>query len=148
MAVKLSFNSFLFLLILTFLASCGQADSELIDENLPLSEQIDRLIENNRYETALTLLDGMDQENPEVLLQLEKTHLNYGLYNMNTFDQTEMRTRMNNALVQFTEVLKINPNNAMAREQIQQIMMIYDTIPGRDPEPEVLEGLREVGFDY
>ncbi|MCC5940577.1 MAG: hypothetical protein JJU37_03480 [Balneolaceae bacterium] len=148
MAVKLSINTFMFLLIATFIASCGQPDSELIDENLPLSDQIDRLIENDRYETALSLLEGMDREDPEVLLQLEKTHLNYGLYSMNTFDQTEMRTRMNNALVQFTEVMRINPNNAMAREQIEQIMLIYETIPGREPEPEVLEGLREVGFNY
>jgi hypothetical protein len=40
------------------------------------------------------------------------------------------------------------PNNAVAREQIEQIMMIYGTIPDREPEPDVLEGLREVGFDY
>ncbi len=142
---------FLLLTTLTALllfAACSGDDKAIIDENLPLSEQIDRLIENNRYETALSLLDGMDREDPDVLLQLEKTHLNFGLHSMNTFDQTEMRTRMNNALVQFTEVLRINPNNAMAREQIQQIMMIYETIPGREPEPEVLAGLREVGFDY
>ena len=148
MSVKISLYSFSLFLMVLFITACGQNDSDLIDENLPLAEQIDRLIENDRYETALSLLEGMDREDPEVRLQLEKTHLNYGLYSMNTFDQTEMRTRMNNALVQFTEVLRINPNNGMAREQIQQIMMIYDTIPGREPEPEVLEGLREVGFEY
>ncbi|TVR15624.1 MAG: hypothetical protein EA391_10265 [Balneolaceae bacterium] len=148
MSVKISLYSVSLFLMVLFITACGQNDSELIDENLPLSDQIDRLIENDRYETALSLLEDMDREDPEVLLQLEKTHLNYGLYSMNTFDQTEMRTRMNNALVQFTEVLRINPNNAMAREQIEQIMMIYDTIPGREPEPEVLEGLREVGFNY
>lgn len=129
-------------------ACSKQSESNLIDENLSLSEQIDLLIENNRYDTALSLLGNKDREDPEVLHQLEKTHLNYGLHSMNTFDQTEMRTRMNNALVQFTEVLRINPDNGVAREQIQQIMMIYDTIPNREPEPEVLEGLREVGFDY
>ena len=37
---------------------------------------------------------------------------------MNTFDQTEMRTRMNNALSQFTEVLKINPDNSAASGNI------------------------------
>ncbi len=148
MSVKISLYSFSLFLMVLFITACGQNDTEFIDENLPLADQIDRLIDNDRYDTALSLLEGMDREDPEVLLQLEKTHLNYGLYSMNTFDQTEMRTRMNNALVQFTEVLRINPNNGMAREQIQQIMMIYDTIPGREPEPEVLEGLREVGFEY
>jgi hypothetical protein len=120
----------------------------MVDENLPLPQQIDRLIEANEYETALELLRNMDTDDSEVRLQLEKTHLNYGLHSMNTFDQTEMRTRMNNALTQFTEVLRINPDNNVAREQIEQIMTIYETIPNRQPEPEVLEGLREVGFNY
>lgn len=128
--------------------SCGNDSSKVVDENLPLPQQIDRLIEANEYETALELLRNMDTDDSEVRLQLEKTHLNYGLHSMNTFDQTEMRTRMNNALTQFTEVLRINPDNNVAREQIEQIMTIYETIPNRQPEPEVLEGLREVGFNY
>jgi hypothetical protein len=143
------FHRILFLSALVFLISaCGGSDTEYLDESLPLSEQIDRLIENNRYETALSLLDEEDRNDPEILSLYERTHLNYALHSMNTFDETEMRTRMNRALVQFTEVLRINPQNAVAREQIEQIMMIYATIPDRDPEPEVLEGLREVGFNY
>lgn len=128
--------------------SCGQNQSEQVDENLPLAEQIDRLIEQNQYEEALSRLEGEDKSDPDIATLYEKTHLNYGLHSMNTFDQTEMRTRMNNALSQFTEVLKINPQNAVAREQIEQIMMIYSTIPDRQPEPDVLEGLRDIGFDY
>jgi hypothetical protein len=89
-----------------------------------------------------------DSSDDEIQMLLEKTHLNYGYYSMNTFDETEMRTRMNRALIQFAEVLKINPNNAAAREQIEQILAIYDTIPDRQPEPEVLDKLREVGYDY
>lgn len=137
------------LLILTLtISACGESDSEYIDENLSLSEQIDRLIENNQYERALILLESEEREDPEIRLLLEKTHLNYGLHSMNTFDQSEMRTRMNNALVQFTHVLKLNPENSFAREQIEQIMAIYSTLPNREPEPEVLDGLREVGFNY
>jgi hypothetical protein len=137
------------LLFAIFLQSCGSDDSKpSIDESLSISEQIDLLIENNDYETALDILDDMDQDDPEIQTLREKTHLNYGLHSMSTFDQTEMRTRMNNALTQFTEVLRINPRNTVAREQIEQIMAIYATIPNRQPEPEVLEGLREIGFDY
>lgn len=145
-----TFKHFVFAAIaaVLLLISCGQQDNELIDENLPLSDQIDLLIENDRYQTALDLLEGKDREDPDVRLQLEKTHLNYAFHSMNTFDETEMRTRMNNALVQFTEVLKLNPQNGVATEQIEQIMAIYETIPDRQPDPEVLEGLREVGFDY
>jgi len=143
----LIFTTLLFFAI--FLQSCGGDDSQpAIDEDLTISEQIDLLIENNDYETALNILEEMDQTDPEVQTLREKTHLNYGLHSMSTFDETEMRTRMNNALTQFTEVLRINPDNSVAREQIEQIMGIYATIPNRQPEPEVLEGLREIGFDY
>jgi hypothetical protein len=142
------YKSLLISLALIFFTACAQSDSDYVDENLPLPEQIDRLIENNRYQTALSLLDGEDRNDPEILSLYERTHLNYALYSMNTFDETEMRTRMNRALEQFTEVLRINPQNVVAREQVEQIMAIYATIPNRDPDPEVLEGLREVGFNY
>lgn len=137
--------SFIFLLTV-FFVSCNQSSDDTVDENLPLAEQIDQLIENNKYEEALSLLENEDREDPEIRLLLEKTHLNYGYYSMNTFDLDEMRTRMNNALVQFTEVLRINPENEAAKQQISQIMGVYDTMPDRGPEPEVLEGLREVGY--
>lgn len=127
------------------LLSCGKADT---NENMSLPQQIDRLIENDEYEEALVLLADEDHSDPEIRTLLEKTHLNYGFHSMNTFDQTEMRTRMNNALVQFTEVLRINPDNNTAREQIDQIMSVYATMPDRAPREEVLEGLREVGLNY
>lgn len=138
----------LLLLIALIFSSCASDEQAQLDPNLPLSEQIDFLIEENEYETALQILEDEDRDDPEVRLLLEKTHLNYGLHNMNTFDPGEMRTRMNSALVQFAEVLKLNPENGVAREQIQQIMGVYATIPERSPDEEVLEKLREVGFDY
>lgn len=135
------------MLLIIFLTACGAPDSELIDEDLTLNDQIDILIEADQYEAALSRLSEADREDPEVLLLLEKTHLNYALHSMNTFDQTEMRTRMNNALIQFTEVLRINPNNIVAREQIEQILAIYQTFPNRAPDPGVMEGLSEFGYD-
>ncbi len=137
------------LLLLATLISCSNGEGDVeIDPNLTLSQQIDRMIDQNRYEAALELLQEEDPQNPDTRFLLEKTHLNYGLHSMNTFDETEMRTRMNNALLQFVEVLKLNPDNQIAREQIHQIMDIYSTIPDRQPDPDVLEALREVGFDY
>lgn len=140
---------FIFLLFVVSLLinACSSSEDETIDPNLTLTEQIDLLIEENRYTAALQILNEENRDDPEIKNLLEKTHLNYGLHSMNTFDQTEMRTRMNNALSQFTEVLRLNPNNVVAREQIGQILSIYDTIPDREPEPDVLEGLREVGFE-
>lgn len=138
---------FLLFTVSLLVIACSSSENETLDPNLTLEEQIDLLIEENRYTTALEILNAEERDDPEIRNLLEKTHLNYGLHSMNTFDQTEMRTRMNNALSQFTEVLRLNPNNVVAREQIGQILTIYDTIPGREPEPEVLEGLREVGFE-
>lgn len=128
------------------LISCGEKAPE---QNLDMSleDRINLLIEQNEYETALETLSGEDISDPDIARLKEKTHLNYGLHSMNTFDQTEMRTRMNNALVQFTEVLRINPDNSVAREQAQQILDIYATIPDRSPEEDVMDGLRDVGFD-
>lgn len=142
--------TFTFIVLLAiFIQSCSSDESQpSINEDLTISEQIDLLIDNNDYETALDILEEMDQTDPEIQTLQEKTHLNYGLHSMSTFDEAEMRTRMNNALIQFTEVIRINPQNSVAREQIEQIMAIYATIPNRQPEPEVLEGLRDVGFDY
>jgi hypothetical protein len=139
----------LFISIFSLLiVACGNDQPDVLNENLPLPQQIDLLIEQNEYETALNLLESEDMSDPEIRTLKEKTHLNYALHSMSTFDQAEMRTRMNNALVQFTEVLKINPQNQVARDNIDQILSIYQTIPSRDPEPEVIEGLREVGIDY
>ena len=137
----------LFLVIIGLLMiSCGD---EAAEQNLdmPLDDRINLLIEQNEYETALEVLQDEDLSDPSVLRLKEKTHLNYGLYSMNTFDQAEMRTRMNNALTQFTEVLRINPDNSVAREQAQQILDIYATIPNRSPDEDVKEGLRDVGFE-
>lgn len=136
---------YVFVLSLIFI-SCGEESPE---QNLDMSleDRVNLLIEQNEYEAALEMLSNEDQDDPVITQLREKTHLNYGLHSMNTFDETEMRTRMNNALSQFTEVLRINPDNTVAREQIQQILDIYATIPNRSPEEDVMEGLRDVGFD-
>lgn len=135
------------LLFLLFLVACVE-ETPQVDPNMTLEQQVNLLIEQNEYEAALELLSDEDEQDPLVAQLREKTHLNYGLHSMNTFDAEEMRTRMNNALIQFTEVLKINSQNAVAREQIEQIMAVYATMPDRGPEDEVLEGLRKVGYDY
>ena len=139
------YTSLLFLLMLVSV-SCGEGAAEQ-NLDMPLDDRIDLLIEQNEYEAALEVLSDRDLSDPEIAQLKEKVHLNYGLHSMNTFDQTEMRTRMNNALSQFTEVLRINPDNEAARQYIQQILDIYATIPDRSPEEDVMEGLREVGFD-
>ena len=145
MMIRFSIFSVLFFAL--FLTACGD-DTPYVDSDMPVEQQVNLLIEQDEYEAALDILDGEAQDDPQIIELREKTHLNYGLYSMNTFDADEMRTRMNNALIQFTEVLKINPRNAVAREQLEQIMGVYATMPDRGPDQEVIEGLREVGYDY
>ncbi|MEX0593645.1 MAG: hypothetical protein WD115_02630 [Balneolaceae bacterium] len=130
----------LFLFPLTL--SCGGSESDQ-----PLDVQVDQLIEENRYEEALGLVEQYDGESGDPDLLREKIHLNYGLNLMTTFDESEMRTRMNEAMRQFIEVIRINPENRMAREQINQILGVYDTIPDREPEPDVTESLNELGWN-
>ena len=125
----------------------GMADANDVATDLPIAQQIDALIDMDLYEDALERLEGQDMQDSQIRMLREKTHLNYGLHSMMTFDQTEMRTRMNRALRQFTIVLEINPQNRVAREQIDQILMIYGTMPDRSPDPDVLEGLRTVGYE-
>lgn len=129
------------IMVLSILTACSNERTEFDT----LEEEVDYLIKHDEYDHALDLLSSEDREDESVKVLLEKTHLNYGLYNMNTFDEREMRTRMNEALRQFTEVLRINPQNSIARTQIDQILQIYETIPDREPEEDVIEGLREIG---
>lgn len=142
----LNTQKLLSILLIVMLAGCssGSANEQRAGT---LDEKVDQYIEQDRYEEALRLLDGEDKEDPEVRLLLEKTHLNYALNSMSTFDAGEMRTRMNTALIQFVEVLKINPENSVARNQIEQILGVYDTMPERNPEPEAIEALQEVGIN-
>lgn len=122
-------------------------NSVTIPEGASATERIDLWIEANDYESALTWLEQQDTQDPSIQLLFEKTWLNYGLHNMITFDAQNMRTQMNNALRCFAEVLEINPQNQVAREQISQILGVYRTMPDRSPEPDVVERLAAFGFN-
>ena len=122
-------------------------NSVTIPDNASAAERIDLWIEANDYESALAWLEQQDTQDPSIQLLFEKTWLNYGLHNMITFDAQNMRTQMNNALRCFAEVLEINPQNQVAREQISQILGVYRTMPDRSPEPDVLERLAALGFN-
>ncbi|NIT58742.1 MAG: hypothetical protein GWN00_21715 [Aliifodinibius sp.] len=59
-----------------------------------------------------------------------------------------MRDRMTSALEQFIEVLELNPDNEKARQEIRQIMGIYNTMPDKSPGDDIISELNELGFDY
>ncbi len=132
----------LFLIAIT-LWGCSQTQQS--SENL--SVQIDALLEKDLYPEALAVLDGVESSE-EVLLLKEKTHLNYGLFlEYRDSNVTNMRDKMNGALAQYIEVLKINENNEKAISEIEQIIGIYATFPDRSPDPQIVEELTKLGFE-
>lgn len=112
-----------------------------------MAEKVEFFLENDQYSDALTLLETQE-ETEEVMTLREKTHLNYGLFlEYRDSDVTNMRDKMNGALAQYVEVLKINPDNEKAISEIEQILGIYATFDNRKPDEEVAEDLRELGFE-
>lgn len=116
-----------------------------------LSQRVDQLIAEDKYERALTLIDQANPQKTGANLDTlrEKTHLNYGIYlEYRGPEGSTMRDRMTSALEQYIAVLKINPDNQKAISEIEQIMGIYSTMPGKSPGEDILEELRALGFDY
>ena len=104
-------------------------------------------IRDSQYSDALTLLESQE-ENEEVMTLKEKTHLNYGLFlEYRDSNVTNMRDKMNGALAQYVEVLKINPDNEKAVSEIEQILGIYSTFEDRKPDEKIAEELRKLGFE-
>ncbi|MFA5669758.1 MAG: hypothetical protein WC967_10975 [Balneolaceae bacterium] len=113
-----------------------------------LEQQIDAFIKADQYTDALTLL-STKEETPEVLKLKEATYLNYGLFlEYRDSNITNMRDKMNSALKQYVEVLKLNVQNQKAITEIDQIMGIYSTFPNRTPDEDVMKELKALGFNY
>ena len=140
---------FLLLTLLTFVA-CSQSEKQEHSSAASagsITEQVDAMLDNRAYTDALELLAGQE-ETAETLKLKEKTHLNYGLYLEydNTNTEMSMRDKMTGAMYQYIEVLKINPDNEKAISEVEQILGIYSTFPNRQPDPAVVEELRNLGF--
>lgn len=138
-------KNLIFIFLLAGFMACGQQEST--PQPKSLDEQITAFIQADEYDDAFALLQKQD-ENEQVLRLKEKTHLNYGLFLVyKDADITSMRDKMNGALRQFIEVLRINPDNEKAVSEIEQILGIYSTFPNRQPEEDVLIDLKQLGFD-
>ena len=135
----------LLLCAITFI-NCAQ-DQQSTPVAKTLSQQVDAFIQADEYTDALTLL-AQQEDSEEVAMLKEKTYLNYGLFlEYRDSDTTNMRDKMNGALNQYIEVLKINKDNEKAVSEIEQILGIYSTFPDRQPEESVLADLKELGFN-
>jgi len=135
-------------LLLTIVSCANQESQHASTEQVAqsLEDQINTMIDSDQYTEALALLEEQE-ETPETQTLTEKTYLNYGLFLVyRDSDVTNMREKMNGALRQFIEVLKINPDNEKAITEVEQILGIYSTFPDRSPDPDVTEALEELGF--
>ncbi len=140
---------FILALIVSFTA-CSQSEESQsnteIAESASLTERIDVLLDNDQYIEAVEILKN-EEDSEEVLLLREKTYLNFGLYlEYRDSNVTNMRDKMNGALRQYIQVLRINPDNEKAITEIEQILGIYSTFPDRSPDPDIMAELEELGF--
>jgi tetratricopeptide (TPR) repeat protein len=137
---------YLFLSIIALLfISCSTETPENI------SDRVNQLIAEDNYTQALEILENADpnQTDADIPTLKEKTYLNYGLYlEYRGPEDSTMRDRMTSALKQFIEVLRLNPKNEKARNEIRQIMGIYNTMPEKSPGNDIVTELNELGFDY
>lgn len=133
------------LLLIAGLTACSESKKEVAPQSL--SEKVEFFLENDQYNDALTVLEG-EENTDEVMKLREKTHLNYGLFlEYRDSNVTNMRDKMNGALGQYIEVLKINPDNEKAVSEIEQILGIYATFPNRSPDEKIVEELKALGFE-
>ena len=135
---------FLAVLLVVGMFACSQEQGK-VPQNL--ATQIDALIEKDMYVDALNTLEGLEVSE-EVATLKEKVHLNYGLYlEYRDSNTTNMRDKMNGALAQYVEVLKLNPDNEKAISEIEQILGIYASFPDRSPEESIVQELQALGFN-
>jgi len=131
------------LLVITMISCTGAT------ENQPttVEDQVAALVSEKKFEDAIRLLKSADTNEPSIQSLLAKTHLDYGIYIEYDDNSLEMRDKMTSALRQYIEVLKIEPENEKARAEIDQIVAIYLTMPGRTLPVDILTELRERGLD-
>ena len=121
-----------------------QTTSQPTEETL--TTRIEALLDADQYIDAIEILKN-EEDSEEVIQLREITYLNYGLFlEYRDSNVTNMRDKMNGALRQYVEVLRINPDNEKAITEIEQILGIYSTFPDRSPDPDIMEDLEELGF--
>ncbi|MCH8568111.1 MAG: hypothetical protein LAT67_07600 [Balneolales bacterium] len=119
---------------LLFVAGCGNgADTASTDRNqvIPdgtIAEQVQFLVDHDRYEEALNKLKNEDSSSPEIMQMKRDTHLHYGNWLMYHAETIHMTERMPMALAHFRKVLEMDPENRQARANKQQIIDIYNQL--------------------
>lgn len=136
----------LFIILTAFVVSCSSEEGQNENMQQPAMEQSAEQ-QTPDFESRIAELKSKDQTE-ETLAELEQAHLDYGIYLIYNSDPSQMRENANKALTEFIAVLEINPENEKAMAEIDQIMGIYASFPDRSPDEEIVEKLRELGFNY
>lgn len=133
-----------FLVLVVLFSSCAQQTEP---QAVTLEEQVAALVEEKKFDDAISLLKSADNNEPAVVALLAKTHLDYGIYIEYDNNDMAMRDKMTGALRQYIEVLKLEPENEKAIAEIDQIIGIYQTMPGRTLPVDILDELKARGLD-
>ncbi len=99
-----------------------------------VTEQVQFLVDLDRYEEALEILRNEDQDDDEIQVITRDTHLHYGNWLMYHAETIQMNERMPMALAHFRRVLELDPQNSQARANIQQIEDIYQSMGREIPQ--------------
>lgn len=142
--MKLILSTLLLAFAITFVACTGTTEAP----SMTIEDQVGFLVAEYKFEEALKVIQSADINEPAVKALLAKTHLDYGIhieYNDTTIPT--MRDKMVGALYQYIEVLKLEPQNEKAVAEIDQIISIYQTMPGRTLPADIVEELVARGMD-
>lgn len=131
-----------FVLLFSFLISCS-SEQQADPQQIAATEEV----QTPDFEAIISGLQDQ-QQTEQVKNELEQAHYNYGVYLIYNTDPSQMRVSANKALRQFISVLRINPDNEKAMAEIDQIMSIYASFPDRSPDEEIVQELRDLGFNY
>lgn len=143
----------MFIAAVTFSACGGEttttnAPAEIvIPENATLQEKVDLLVKAKRYEEAIQLIAAEDLTDPAMRDLMIKTRMDFGIHAEYEDSQMSMRDKIVLSMRQYVEILRLDPEHEKARAEVEQIMNIYETMPGRTLPADIMQGLRELGID-
>jgi hypothetical protein len=118
-------------------ANASAQEQEMSQEPVPegpVLEQVQFLVDNNRFEEALEKLKAEDTSEPQIRTALRDTHFLYGEWLMYHADSVQMNVRMPTALRHFRRVVEMEPDNEAAQANIQQIESVYRSMDRPIPE--------------
>ncbi len=130
------------LLALGLITACSPSESK---KKMTLDEQVNELVSEAKFEEAMSMLDDKPASS-EITKLKETVHLKHGIHLIYNSDPSQMKESANQALREFIAVLEINPNNEKAKAETEQILGIYRSFPNRQPAKDVLDKLKELGF--